>query len=369
MKKVLTSVSGQTGKACLRAFRHPRELCQARLLVASGEGEELSLEVAHEVLFVNWERLRKWLDEDREFLLWQKRLGALLTEWERAQESNEALVRGPLLIEAGKWFDHRTQDFSDQERRFISASRALRERLAQEERERQERDLEAARSLAEEQKRRAELSEKREKEQKEAAQKLEEGSRKLHVQLGNVEWLLGARARDNAMDVLRSGHHFLKGAKVFGSAGEAALATNATLAAALVIRTVVSTFPHNGPVHGAVFNRDESRILTWSIDLTARLWALGQNEPIQILEHKESINGAVFNHDESRILTWPSTDPGQFEDYARKMYPHNPKVLLPDLLHDPCYEINYQGTFALPFPTEPSHVNWRTHIQLHFCFS
>jgi hypothetical protein len=77
---------------------------QARLLVAGGEGEERSLEVAHEVLFLNWERLRQWLDEDREFLLWQKRLDTLLTEWERAQESAEALLRGPLLIEAQKWF-------------------------------------------------------------------------------------------------------------------------------------------------------------------------------------------------------------------------------------------------------------------------
>jgi hypothetical protein len=51
-----------------------------------------------------------------------------LTEWGRAEESNETLLRGPLLIEAQKWFDQRSQDLSDQERKFVSASRALRER-------------------------------------------------------------------------------------------------------------------------------------------------------------------------------------------------------------------------------------------------
>jgi hypothetical protein len=51
-------------------------------------------------------------------------------------------------MEAQKWFDQRSQDLSEQERKFISASRALRERLAREERERQERELEAAQKLA-----------------------------------------------------------------------------------------------------------------------------------------------------------------------------------------------------------------------------
>ena len=76
------------------------------------------------------------MNEDREFLLWRERLGRLLAEWERAQESEEALLRGSLLIEAQKWFDQRSQDLSDQERNFISASRELRERLTRQEKER-----------------------------------------------------------------------------------------------------------------------------------------------------------------------------------------------------------------------------------------
>ena len=49
----------------------------------------------------------------------------------------------------------------------------------------------------------------------------------------------------------------------------------------------IQTFKHEEPIWGAVFNRDESRILTWSEDGTARLWAVGQNEPIQTFRQRE----------------------------------------------------------------------------------
>jgi len=106
------------------------KLANERLLVTnqSASGLEQTVEVAHEALISNWSTLRAWVNEDREFLLWRDRLSPLVAEWERAQESNEALLRGPLLIEAQKWFDQRSQDLSDQERKFISASRSLRER-------------------------------------------------------------------------------------------------------------------------------------------------------------------------------------------------------------------------------------------------
>ena len=110
------------------------KLANERLLVTnqSASGLEQTVEVAHEALISNWSTLRGWVNEDREFLLWRERLGSLLKEWERTEESDEALLRGPLLIEAQKWFDQRSQDLSDQERKFISASRALRERLERE---------------------------------------------------------------------------------------------------------------------------------------------------------------------------------------------------------------------------------------------
>ena len=126
------------------------KLTDERLLVTnkSPVGPEQTVEVAHEALISNWSTLRAWVNEDREFLLWRDRLGPLLAEWERAQESDEALLRGPLLIEAQKWFDQRSQDLSNQERKFISASRGLRERELAEAEKRRRKLRQLARGLA-----------------------------------------------------------------------------------------------------------------------------------------------------------------------------------------------------------------------------
>jgi tetratricopeptide (TPR) repeat protein len=162
------------------------KLANERLLVTNQSASDLerTVEVAHEALISNWSTLRAWVNEDREFLLWRDRLGTLLTEWERAQESDEALLRGPLQSEAQKWFDQRSQDLSDQERRFISASRELRERLAREEKERQEKELAQVLAFAKEQERlavtekeRAEEAEKNRKLQKERAEEAENYAR------------------------------------------------------------------------------------------------------------------------------------------------------------------------------------------------
>jgi hypothetical protein len=163
-----------------------RKLTDARLVTTDGEIEATAgqAELVHEALISGWKRLGDWVNENREFLLWRQRLSGLLAVWKKEQESGEALLRGPFLIEAQKWFDQRNQDLSDPERKFISASRVERERLAREDKERQEHQLKIARELAEAQKERAEEAEtnrwlqkeraedaeKRAKEQKEAAQ-------------------------------------------------------------------------------------------------------------------------------------------------------------------------------------------------------
>ena len=60
---------------------------ESRLLVTGldqATGEE-TVEVAHEALIQNWKRLRDWLDEDREFLLWHQRLRGAVAEWGRIE--------------------------------------------------------------------------------------------------------------------------------------------------------------------------------------------------------------------------------------------------------------------------------------------
>jgi WD40 repeat protein len=79
----------------------------------------------------------------------------------------------------------------------------------------------------------------------------------------------------------------------------------------LDVRTIWPVYPLknmvavDGRVYGALFSHDESRILTWSDDGTARLWDARTGQPLgPALQHKGSVTGALFSHDESRILTW-----------------------------------------------------------------
>ena len=62
---------------------------------------------------------------------------------------------------------------------------------------------------------------------------------------------------------------------------------------------------HDSIVSGAAFTKDETRILTWSGDGTARLWEAKDGSPIgQPMKHDSDVYGAAFTKDETRILTW-----------------------------------------------------------------
>jgi len=47
------------------------------LVTERDEKGENVVAVVHEALIQSWERLRLWLDEDREFLLWRERFAHL----------------------------------------------------------------------------------------------------------------------------------------------------------------------------------------------------------------------------------------------------------------------------------------------------
>ena len=53
-----------------------KTLADERLLVTSGlpGSAEETIEVSHEALIRHWERLKGWVEADRQFLAWQQRL-------------------------------------------------------------------------------------------------------------------------------------------------------------------------------------------------------------------------------------------------------------------------------------------------------
>jgi signal transduction histidine kinase len=99
-------------------------LSSARLVVSGRDtttGDE-TVELVHEALIRGWQRLQKWVEENREFRIWQERLRAALRQWEKNSKEDDGLLRGTSLAEATAWITLRPEDISQQEKAFLEAS-------------------------------------------------------------------------------------------------------------------------------------------------------------------------------------------------------------------------------------------------------
>lgn len=85
-------------------------MVSARLLTKKQTGDgRTAVEIAHEALLRKWDRLTQWLDENREFLLWRKRLSAATSQW---KESPTVLRKYYLLQPADVAFSKRFLRFN-----------------------------------------------------------------------------------------------------------------------------------------------------------------------------------------------------------------------------------------------------------------
>ena len=156
---------------------------QVRLLTVEAPEREPFVDIPHEALIRSWPRLVQWMNEDREFQLWQKRLNVIRLEWGRTFRHPEGLLRGALLDEAARWLDTRSSDLNRDERDFIEAGIAFQKMREGEE-------LAQQQELKEEQRRRLEAETARATAQARSASRL----RKLVVVLGLLLIAAGAAA-------------------------------------------------------------------------------------------------------------------------------------------------------------------------------
>jgi len=267
---------GESARGVVEVLTGP----QARLLVTDRDaatGEE-TVEVTHEALVEGWDRLERWLDADREFLLWRQRLRAALEAWGRTQQDDGTLLRGAPLVEAEEWLERRREELSTEEREFIEGG--VRRR-------RHARRLKAF---------------------------LGAGAAAVLLLFTAVVGILYLRAERRAEQI-----------RVSSIVTNASAARDPLLAALLlaelrgvadheappggvaIAREVAETpFPilvlegHETWVRTASFSPDGRRIVTTSDDRTARVWnADGTGRPV-VIEDKTS---AAFSPDGSRLLT------------------------------------------------------------------
>lgn len=95
-----------------------------------------TVEVAHEALLREWQRLRSWIDERREDLVLHRRLGASIQEWRDSNEDHAYLLEGGRLEQFETWARDTEMALSADENRFLAESRAAHSAAAQRRRRR-----------------------------------------------------------------------------------------------------------------------------------------------------------------------------------------------------------------------------------------
>ncbi len=81
-----------------------------------------TVEVAHEALLTEWERLRKWIDAARSDIQRQLRLATAADEWRSSADDPDYLLAGSRLAEFELWAQQTTLALTDAERTFLTTS-------------------------------------------------------------------------------------------------------------------------------------------------------------------------------------------------------------------------------------------------------
>jgi len=120
---------------CIDAFGRSRLLSFGR----DPRSGASTVEIAHEALLVEWERLREWIDAAREDLRLDRRLAVGAVEWQESARDGSVLLRGSQLARFETWARESGLAQTELEREFLAASLRERDALVAEEEARRRR--------------------------------------------------------------------------------------------------------------------------------------------------------------------------------------------------------------------------------------
>ena len=100
-----------------------------------------TVEVAHEAILREWDRLRGWINDSRTELRLQLQLAGLVIEWHKANEETSYLLHGARLEQFEAWAESTRITLTPRERAYLQASLDERRRQEAAEQSRQAREL------------------------------------------------------------------------------------------------------------------------------------------------------------------------------------------------------------------------------------
>jgi WD40 repeat protein len=273
---------------------------EARLVVTGKDAKQQpTVEVVHEALIRGWDRLREWMEEDREFRKWQDRLRAEKDTWKKSGKDNGALLRGALLVEAEEWLNKKIESIIDiKEREFILASRQYQE----------QEDIERIKELLN-------LS------QKELQLKQQLISLviavKAGVKLRNIQQS-SEELKRNVIERLQQGSYEISEQNQLihykGDVNGVAFSPDGSKIASVSDDQTVKYWDLNGKlsqtfkghtaqIYGVSFSPDGKTIASASADKTVRLWNLDGTPLITLEGHKDRVYGVSFSPDGKTIAS------------------------------------------------------------------
>lgn len=108
-----------------------------------------TVEVAHEALITEWNRLLQWLDSARDDIRLQRKLSASANDWQEGGRDPSYLLSGNRLVHFEEWKGHSGIILTQVEREFLKASSDERDRILAAETVRVRREVETANRNAE----------------------------------------------------------------------------------------------------------------------------------------------------------------------------------------------------------------------------
>src|ERR1700757_3632488 len=281
---------------------------EKRLLVADADPQgEVTVSVAHEALLREWQRVKEWLTENREFLRMRDRLDLSLKLWlSRGKQKDDLLEPGLHLAEGEKLVKDFGASLSREQTDYIQASIAEQKRRKRAH-ERIRYAVTAAISvlaiLAGLQWLRAERQRKSEA----------QVTAKLQEQLRQASWASFNQAeRQFQASEWREGIALLARAIKFDPQNR--IASERFFQELIIHREkalppLLASFAHQDQVHEATFSFDGTRVLTASAEHSAKLWEAASGKLLASFGHQGIVYHAAFSPDGARVLTasWDKT--------------------------------------------------------------